>query len=226
MIAQDLISKINTAIIESTSTPGQASVAVCNPDGSDIGAGSSSYTPQGVTRAGAGGISSGVDLGTTPISYQDLIDDILYPYLAPTVTLSSSPSATIYEFGDTQSSVNLTATTLRRTPSVNITSVIYQRNVNSAGYTTIETEASPIAAGGAETYADSPPAPVAVSQVCTHLYRSTVGDGTSSVNSNVLTFTYLYPFYYGSGAPGLSGAAIAALTKALVAQGNSTRAFS
>lgn len=187
------------------------------------GSGGGDWTPQGVTTATVGGITSGTDLGIVPVPIQTTLISMLYPYAGPTVSLSSTPAAGVYEFGNAQTPINLSATTVAN--SNPITSVIFQRSINGAAYSTIDTVAVPIPGGGVEVYADSPPAPVAVSQVGTQAYRSTVGDGTTTSNSNVRTYTYVYPFYYGSGAPGLSGAGVGALTKAIVVQGNYTRAF-
>lgn len=189
--------------------------------------GAATWTPEGVTTITVGGVTSGTDLGNSPISIETTLRDFLYPYTAPTVSLNSSPATLIppnaFEFGNAQTPINLSATTVRR--SNPITSVIFQISINGAAYTTINTVGSPNPAGGVETYSDSPPAPVAVSQVGSQAYRSTVGDGTSTTNSNVRTYTYVYPFYYGVGAQGLTGAQIGALTKAIVVDGNYTRAF-
>lgn len=189
------------------------------------GGGSALFTPEGVTRANlpGTGIPAGTDLGTSPVSVGDTLNQLLYPYTAPSVSLNSTPSSGVYEFGNAQTPINLSATTVRGADP--ITSVIFQRNINSAGFTTINTVASPLPNGGIETYSDSPPAPVAVSQVGTQVYRATVGDGTSTANSNGRNYTYVYPFYYGVGAQGLTGAQIGALTKAIVIDGNYTRAY-
>ena len=68
------------------------------------GGGSSEYTPQGVTLATVGGIASGTDLGTSPMSIQDLFDLILYPYVSPVFTsFSISGQSTTVEVGTTLS---------------------------------------------------------------------------------------------------------------------------
>lgn len=66
--------------------------------------GNSNYTPQGVTLATVGGIASGTNLGTSPIAIQDLLDDILYPYVNPVFTsFSVSGQSTTVEVGTTLS---------------------------------------------------------------------------------------------------------------------------
>lgn len=69
-----------------------------------MGSGSSEYTPQGVTLATVGGIASGTDLGVTAIPIQDLLDDILYPYIDPQFTsFSVTGQSTTVENGTTLS---------------------------------------------------------------------------------------------------------------------------
>lgn len=68
------------------------------------GSGSSTYTPQGTTLATVGGITSGTNLGTSPIQIQDLLDDIFYPYVNPVFTsFSVSGQSTTVEVGTTLS---------------------------------------------------------------------------------------------------------------------------
>ena len=69
-----------------------------------MGSGGGDYTPQGVTLAAVGGIPSGTDLGVSAISVQDLLDDILYPYVNPVFTsFSISGQSTTVEVGTTLS---------------------------------------------------------------------------------------------------------------------------
>jgi len=68
------------------------------------GSGSSTYTPQGTTLATVGGITSGTNLGTSPIQIQDLLADIFYPYVNPVFTsFSVSGQSTTVEVGTTLS---------------------------------------------------------------------------------------------------------------------------
>lgn len=187
------------------------------------GGGGGNWTPQGVTTSTVGGITAGTNLGVVPTSIQGTLISMFYPYLGPTVSLTSTPAVGVYEFGNAQTPINLSATTVRN--SNPITSVIFQRSINGGAFATIDTVAVPLPNGGLETFSDTPPAPVAVAQVASQVYRSTVGDGTTTANSNTRTYSYVYPFYYGSGAVGLSGAGVGALTKAIVVQGSYTRAF-
>lgn len=182
------------------------------------------WTPEGVTTFTVGGIPVGTNLGTSPTSIQGTLLDMLFAYVAPSVTLTA-PTTTTYEFGNNQTPVSLSATTVKH--SDNITSVIFQRSTNGGAFSTVSTVGSPNPNGGVETGSNSPSFPLTqVNQVSTLAYRSTVGDGTSTANSNTRTQTYVYPFYYGVGAQSLTGAQIAALTKLVVGVGDQTLSFS
>ena len=78
------------------------------------GNGNSKWTPQGVTTSTVGGIASGTDLGTTEVPISDTLIDMFYPELAPTISLTSSPTQGLREFGDDISSILLSATTDRK----------------------------------------------------------------------------------------------------------------
>jgi hypothetical protein len=182
------------------------------------GGGGGTFTNATPTPVTLGGITAGSTFSAATV--QQLFDQLLYPYIAPTVTLVASPAGGVREFGNPQAPVGLTATTVRHTNP--ISSVIFQRSNNGGAYTTINTVGSPNPAGGAEVYSDA----TGVGGFALTQYRATVGDGTSTTNSNVITDQYVYPYYRGVGAAGLDGAAIGALTKDIVVQGNYTRAFS
>jgi hypothetical protein len=171
--------------------------------------GNSDYLPSGETLSTVGGLTAGTDLGTTKITTQEVLDYMLYPYVSPGITLSTSPSTGTREFGDTSASVELTAVTVKHTDD--ITLVTYYR-----GASLIETEANPIPGGGSEDYTD----PTTLATTTT--YTAHVGDGTTEITSNSKTFTFVYPYYWGVGAQGLTGSQIAGLTKSVSSSGNKT----
>jgi hypothetical protein len=66
--------------------------------------GGSDYTPSGPTTATVGGIASGTDLGVSDITFQALLDDILYPAVTPSFSsFSVSGQSTTIEVGTTLS---------------------------------------------------------------------------------------------------------------------------
>lgn len=87
------------------------------------------YTPQGSTLATVGGIPSGTNLGTSPVPIQDILDDMLYPYVSPVFTsFSVSGQSTTVEVGTTLSgsktftwSINLNSGTVPTIDLYNVT---------------------------------------------------------------------------------------------------------
>ena len=61
-----------------------------------------------------GGIPIGYVTGDDGISVIDFIDAMLHPYQEPTISLSISPSATLYEIGYTLNSLNVTANATKK----------------------------------------------------------------------------------------------------------------
>jgi len=172
----------------------------------------------------SGGVSVHNDLnglqGGTTDEYYHLtseektdLDNLLYPYVAASAVLSTTPATGLREFGNTATDVALSAVTTKGTN--NITSVKFYR-----GATLIETVTSPIAGGGTETFTDTTDLETTTSYTCK------VSDGTQEVTSNIKTFTFLYPYYYGVGDPDLTASEVAGLTKAVVASGTKTYSFS
>lgn len=179
------------------------------PDGDvilvDDDGGGGSYTPQGPTSFGVGGISSGTDLGTDPITVQALLDMMLYGYIAASISLAAVPSvATLREVGNTLASAVLNATTVKH--SNDITAVTFFR-----GASLINTVASPNPAGGLESFTENTPITTNTT------FTAKVFDGVTLVTSNTQTYTFVPAYYYGVGDPGLDGTQIAALTKDVIA---------
>ena len=110
----------------------------------------------------------------------------------------------VREFGNSVTAPILNATTTKHTN--NITSVTFYRNGSL-----IHTQSSPLSGGGLESYTDT--TPVTTNGVT---YYAIVGDGTGTSQSNSLSYTFVYPFYYGVGAQGLTGAQIRSTLTLLV----------
>lgn len=152
------------------------------------GGGGGTWTPEGVTYQNVGGIHSGEDLGTSPVSISDTLTQIFYPYTAPSIT-SFSPSSQLFEIGNDQTNVSLSATYVKRTDP--ITSVVFKRNG-----TVIYTDPSPNPNGGTSSYVDT------VGLSSTGTYSVEVSDGTTT-STVTHTFTFVGTYYYGVASPGL-----------------------
>jgi hypothetical protein len=164
---------------------------------------SPTYTNLTPTPITVGGISSGSTFNNQTV--QNIINQLLYPYIGPSISLSINPdTGPVREFGNNVTAPVLNATTTKHTN--NITSVSFYRNGSL-----IHTQSSPNPNGGTESYTDT--TPVAGNGV---IYNAVVGDGTNTTTSNSLSYTFVYPFYYGVGAPGLTGAQIRSTLTLLV----------
>ncbi len=129
----------------------------------------------------------------------------------PSITLSASPSQ-VKEKGSTVSAVDLEADTVKG--SNDITAVEFFRDdvlINSV--------ASPNPLGGTETYTDT------VDVTDDTEFTATVSDGVDTITSNTVTYEFVYPFYYGSAAPGTTEANIEALTKLVATKSDKTLTF-
>jgi len=173
------------------------------------GVGGGTWTPLGVTTAGAGGIAAGVDLGTSPVNTETTLRDIFFPYTPPSVSLGISPATTLREFGDNVTNPVLTPTTTRgRNPITTLT-------LSRSGVGVIHTYPSPNPAGATEAPYTDTSSPVTGNTT----FTATVGDGTTT-RTSTRSYAFCYPYYVGVGATGLTGAQIAMLTKLIQLQGN------
>ena len=197
----------NYTEVEDPSTPGIAftdlsafrTYLLSNLDGSGGGSGSCTYTASGYSVT----LNKIVNV-TNCTNALDTLFDIQAQ--SPLVTLVTAPSTVLREFGNDVASVTLTANTTMRTNP--ITSVIFRRNG-----TIIHTVPSPNASGGSEVYLENN----VVNSNTT--FQAVVSDGTLS-NSSSRTFNFVYPFYWGVGAPALTSAQVQALTKAIETSGD------
>lgn len=155
-----------------------------------------------VIVAGTGILVTGTGAVATPY--------VISTYIAPAITLATTPTATVEETGNTITSVVLNATTVKNANP--ITSVTFFRNASL-----IHTQASPLANGGLESYTDTTPVTTNAA------YTAKVGDGTTVVTSNTQTFSFVSAYYFGVAAPALSIATDGGgLTKLIQANSAST----
>ena len=164
------------------------------------------FTNPNPTLVTVGGIQAGSTFAG--VNMQNMWEMLLYPYIAPGISLANSYSPSTIEFGSTITATTLTATlTAESNP---ITQVIFERQDNGGGYSAISTQAGPF--GGTATYSNNPNTNLEndtpVSQVGTTQFQATAGDGTSVTISNTVTFNMVFPFYYGTGVMGITGNAI------------------
>ncbi len=129
----------------------------------------------------------GIPVGSTfpiPKTMQEMFDELLYPYVAPLVTTSTSLADR--EFGQTPiTSANVSWTITKK--KLNITSVSF-----SDGYVPVFTSGSQVQTRSftTATYSQTP----GISQINT--FSISVGDGTSTISSSV-NLTWKNKIYWG-----------------------------
>ncbi len=169
------------------------------------GGGAGSWIPEGVTTATVGGIPAGTDLGTLPTLVQTTLIQMFYPATPPSIVLLADVPGGVREFGNpATASVNFSANTTQGTNP--ITLVEFYAN---AGL--IYTVPVPIPNGGLETD------PNAENITSNTTFNAHVGDGVLPfVVSNTISYQFVFAYFYGVGAPGLTPAQVAALTKNVI----------
>lgn len=171
------------------------------------------YTNSTPTIVSLGGIAAGTTFNNMPL--EELLTNLLYPYTSPTISLSANPGGAVREKGSSVATIAFTATTTKK--SKDITEVKFYD-----GSSVIHTVAAPKAGGGAETFT------LSTATTTNKTFKATVSDGTSTINSNSIGYTFVYPVYYGVVASSVTtptSAEIVALTKEVINPTNLTKAF-
>lgn len=141
---------------------------------------------------------------------KDTVDKLVgIAYSPPTISLSASGgSGTVREKGAVVAGTTLSANI------VVVSDPIAQVRFYLSPSTLLDTQSSggAIPSGGTSTYNYTPNFSDTTSFYA-RVDDTGVTGGPSTVTSNTVTFTFVYPYYFGAGAPGLNAAAVAALTK-------------
>ncbi len=135
----------------------------------------------------------------------DTLDKIiLLQYAGPLVALAASGSGTIREKGTPVTASTLTASVTKR--SNTIAAVRFYKDA-----LLINTVASPNPNGGNETYSWS--GSFTDQTTFNTQVDDVAGGGGPTTATSGVTFQFVYPYFVGAGAPGLSASGVAALTK-------------
>ena len=147
----------------------------------------------------------GLPLGYTSdgISIVELIDNMLHPYKAPSISLSITPSNTLYELGATISSLTLKATITQG--SNDITSLIFLK------------DGSPLPSTSNPTLTQS--------NIRNNVtYSAYVSDNINRINSNSINIKFINPIYIGSLSE-VNSTNIKAMTKKIVNVGSQSYTY-
>lgn len=194
LIADSVIT-VNAAATALESTPKSA----FKGDKGDTGSGAN-VTPYD-------GYSARFNEQFTATGLQDVLDKIIkITYTPPTIALTGS-SNFLREKGTSVTSILLSALVTKKSDPIAAVR-FYQ------GATLLGTKTGTIPTGGTETQAYSTPFSNDIS------FSAQVDDngatgGPTTVTSNT-TYSFVYPYYYGAGAVGLTAAQVSALTKDII----------
>ena len=147
----------------------------------------------------------GLPLGYTSdgISIVELIDNMLHPYKAPSISLSITPSNTLYELGATISSLTLKATITQG--SNDITSLVFLK------------DGSPLPSTSNPTLTQS--------NIRNNVtYSAYVSDNINRINSNSINIKFINPIYIGSLSE-VNSTNIKAMTKKVVNVGSQSYTY-
>jgi hypothetical protein len=135
-----------------------------------------------------------------------------FSYVAPIVSLFATPGSALHEFGTSINAISFSAI-YQKTSNPLTTLELYR------GASVVDSE-TPSPTGG--TYVHNELTPVDD----TTSFTVKVGDGTAVTTSNIITYTFVYPFYWGVGDVGLTAGQIQTLTKSVTAKDDKSFASS
>lgn len=156
------------------------------------------------------GYSARFSQGFTSTDLDDTLKKILnITYTAPSISLAASGSGTIREKGASVASTTLTATVTKTSDP--IADVKFYLSPS----TLLDTKTGTIPTGGSENTTYSTAFSDNQSFYATTTDTGATG-GPSTVTSNTVTFTFVYPYYSGAGTTSLTPAQVASLTKDVI----------
>lgn len=174
------------------------------------------YTNSTPTVQAHGGVAAGTTFKDMPIV--DVLNKILYPWVAPTVTASATPNGGTFEKGSTQTVTVIKVNVTKK--SANITKVEIFNGSTSLGSKT-DTDLSTLNSSGADSFTFTVSVPVTSNQN----FTAKVTDADNKVTSaNTGSFAFVYPYYYGVIAADATAdaATVKTLSKKVEAKGTKT----
>ena len=127
----------------------------------------------------------GYPVGTTfdHVQLSDFLDGLLYPYVAPKISLSSSPNSGVRDYDNPLTSITLTANAQKQSYKMHTVDFykgteLLQHFENFGSQTRFECHVEE-----------------SIRQTTT--FTAKVSDGRSTVTSNNITYTFVFPFYVG-----------------------------
>ena len=167
-----------------------------------------------VTVNALGGIKAGEDLNNMPV--QQLLTKLLYPYVAPTISATSTPNGGTFEKGNNQTVTTIKTVVTKK--SEKITKVEVFDGSTSLGVK----EGTEVENGGTFNFTVS--VPVSANKN----FQAKVTDASGKVvSANTGSFSFVYPYYMGVCAENaeINEDLVKGLTKKVEAKANKSHAF-
>ena len=139
------------------------------------------YTNETPMLTALGGYPVGTTFNNVPIS--DFLDGLLYPYVSPKISLSSNPGSGVRDYDNPLTSITLTANAQKQSYTMHTVDFykgteLLQHFENFGSQTRFECHVEE-----------------SIRQTTT--FTAKVSDGRSTVTSNNITYTFVFPFYVG-----------------------------
>lgn len=183
-------------------------------DNFEDGSGGTFETDQ-LTLNTVGGITANTDLNGK--TWQEIIDQMFYPYTKPVVTVTGTPNGGIFEKGDIKTITNVKVTVAKK--SKKITSVKVFDGSTSLGSQTGTT----VESGGTFNFAVN----VSVPSTNKQLTAKVTDESGTVVSASTGAFTFVYPYYVGVCSDGVAidETLVKGLTKKIESKGAKSIAY-
>ena len=173
------------------------------------------YTNSTPTISTHGGIAAGTTFDNVPIA--DMFTKILYPYVAPTISVSvTAPSnGGVFEKGSTKTVTNIRASVGKKSASITKVEIF-------DGSTSLGSKTEGVTNGGNFDFT------VNVDVTTNKNFKAIVKDSENkSYSANTGTFTFVHPFYTGvcAGDATITADMITGFTKKIETKGNKTISY-
>ena len=185
-----------------------------NIDNFEGGSGGTFETTQ-LTLNAVGGITTNTDLNGK--TWQEIIDQMFYPYTKPVVAVSGTPNGGIFEKGNTQTITNVRVTVTKKSKKITKVEVFDgSTSLGSKTGTTVEN-------GGTFNFTVS----VSVPSINKQLTAKVTDESGTIVSTNTGAFTFVYPYYVGACSDGVAidETLVKGLTKKIESKGNKSIAY-
>lgn len=168
-----------------------------------------------------GGLKPGTTFANKNVT--DVINDLLYPYVAPVInslSVTSDKSGTLLENGEVVTATKLTANVTKKSQAITKVEFFH-------GDTSLAAVTDAVDKGGSIVTPDGTTIPPIDKTTTVKKFTVKVTDATGTVSKDSSAYTFIYPYYFGKVADGVTPdeAAIKALTKSVESKGNKTKAY-